>query len=160
MSSGTRHVSYLSITQCTPTTKFHAYWAQIKSTFKLSNTARTTQKAFSTCLSQPPDTPSSYHSSEYQLSSRPKTCLSCMQEPYTYHQFSTFAPWSNTSVSEDVKPGNLLSTLREFQVTILQQVTYRYFSLPKRNKILRLGTLHPCKHLQVLQRSLALVTLR
>ena len=83
-----------------------------------------------------------------------------MQELYTYHQFPTFAPWSNTSVSEDVKPGNLLSTLREFQVTILQQVTYRYFSLPKRNKILRLGTLHPCKHLQVLQRSLALVTLR
>ena len=27
-------------------------------------------------------------------------------------------------------------------------------------KILRLGTLHPCKHLQILQRSLALVTLR
>ena len=77
-----------SITQCTPTTKFHAYWAQIKSTFKSSNTAMTTQKAFSTYLSQPPDTPSPITPQKYQLSSRPKTCLSCLQEPCTWHHQS------------------------------------------------------------------------
>ena len=57
-SSVTSMTSTFNHPQCTPKTKFHAYWAQNnKSTFRLGNTAMTTQKAPFTCLFQPPDTP-------------------------------------------------------------------------------------------------------
>ena len=87
-------------------------------------------------------------------------CLSCTQEPHTWHyRFPTFAPWSNTSVSEDVKPGNLLP---HPQGVPSYNLAASYLpSLPTaETKFLRPGKSHPCIHLQILQRSLALVTLR
>ena len=117
---------------------------KIKSTFRLSNTAMTTQKALFTCLFQPPDTP---------FLTTPLLKTNWVQDPRrasVVRKNHVPDPVSSQPLHLDPIPqcprmSNLAiscPTLREFQVTILQQVTYCHFTLPKRISYFQERSIH------------------
>ena len=143
---------------------------KIKSTFRLNNTAMTTQKALFTCLFQPPDTPflttpllktnwvqDPRHASAVCKNHVPNVLSSQPLHSDPLPQ----CPVSNLAISRSTRLcKSVLLVLTLVCSNCKVAASYLLSLHTAETNLLRPGTFHPCIHLQILQRSPAIVTLR